>query len=104
MAVPSIRFKSLLISGLRMRLAAALIAALAVVPAMAADPPQPDLRRPAAKDWPVNGGDWANTRYSSLAQINAGNVKQLGGAWAKNFEGEVTRAVPIVKDGVMYLT
>jgi glucose dehydrogenase len=32
-------------------------------------------------DWPLVGGDWGNTRYSTLARINASNVKTLKGAW-----------------------
>src|SRR5438309_10315784 len=40
-----------------------------------------DYRRPPAKDWPVVGGDWGNTRYSPLAAINRSNVKTLKGAW-----------------------
>ena len=35
----------------------------------------------AQKDWPVYGGDLANTRYSSADQINAQNVSKLRQAW-----------------------
>ena len=41
----------------------------------------PDLRKPAAKEWLTTGGDWSNTRYSTLTQINRNNVKNLKGAW-----------------------
>ena len=30
----------------------------------------PDYRKPAAAEWPLVGGDWGNTRYSQLSQIN----------------------------------
>ena len=63
-----------------------------------------DWRRPAGTGWPVNGGDWGNTRYTSLTQITPANLNQLAGAWTKNFPGEASRAVPVVQDGVMYLT
>ncbi len=33
------------------------------------------------QDWPVYGGDLQQDRYSPLAQINRGNVKQLKVAW-----------------------
>src|SRR5258705_224025 len=33
------------------------------------------------KDWPVYGGDNEGTHYSSLDQINSGNVGQLEVAW-----------------------
>jgi quinohemoprotein ethanol dehydrogenase len=59
----------------------------------------------AGANWTYFGGDMNNTRYSSLSQINAQNVKTLGGAWTIKFEGgATTRATPVVKDGVMYIS
>ena len=68
----------------------------------------PDLRKPAGKEWLTIGGDWHNTRYSTLTQINRNNVKNLKGAWVTHlgsglgqkysFEG-----TPIVKDGILYI-
>jgi alcohol dehydrogenase (cytochrome c) len=57
------------------------------------------------QDWTnYDGGDNGN-RYSSLAQINTGNVKRLAPAWIFPVPGaprlEVT---PVVMDGVMYIT
>jgi glucose dehydrogenase len=40
-----------------------------------------DYRKPPAADWPLVGGDWGNTRYSTLARITTSNVKTLKGAW-----------------------
>src|SRR5262249_8885737 len=34
-----------------------------------------------AKDWVMPAGDYANTRYSKLNQINASNVGKLQAAW-----------------------
>src|SRR5690242_8546140 len=34
-------------------------------------------------DWPLLGNSYDNTRWSSLDQINASNVKQLGLAWSQ---------------------
>jgi hypothetical protein len=34
---------------------------------------QVDLREPAGKEWITVGGDWHNTRYSTLAQIDRNN-------------------------------
>ncbi len=48
--------------------------------------------------------DYANTRYSRLDQINAGNVGKLQVAWS--FSTGVLRGHeggPLVVDGVMYL-
>ena len=42
--------------------------------------PAPDFRKPPAAEWPLVGGDWGNTRYSTLAKINTSNVKTLKGA------------------------
>lgn len=58
-----------------------------------------------SKDWPTIGGDYAETRYSKLAEINAINVKDLGLVWTYNLES--TRGVestPLVVDGIMYVT
>jgi quinohemoprotein ethanol dehydrogenase len=63
-----------------------------------------DLAKPAGKDWPAVGGGWDNSRYSTLSQINAGNIKSLGGAWVHPFEGEVSRASPVVADGMLFIT
>ncbi len=41
----------------------------------------PDFRKAAGAEWPLVGGDWGNTRYSTLAKINTSNVKTLKGAW-----------------------
>ena len=64
-----------------------------------------DWRRPAGAEWPIYGGDWGNTRYSTLAEIERRNVRELGGAWTVELPPGVTsRAAPIVKDGTMYIT
>ena len=61
-------------------------------------------------DWRVTGGDPANTRYSSLDQINRGNVAQLRPAWTYHTGDLVPggrseiQATPIVVDGVLYTT
>ncbi len=76
--------------------------------AAGAQPPTIFGREPAGKNWPTYGGNLYNQRFSSLAQINTGNVKDLKAAWtyktgvaslATSFESS-----PIVIDGVMYLT
>ena len=54
------------------------------------------------KEWAAPGGDWAGTRYSTLTQISARNIKQLGGAWVMETPDR-TEATPIVKDGRMFI-
>ena len=93
---------------------------LAAVPAMAQDKGSPEhikaatarvdgafIRANAAKtpDWPSYGLDYAETRFSKLDQINAGNVKDLGLAWSYNLEStRGVEATPLVVDGIMYVT
>jgi quinohemoprotein ethanol dehydrogenase len=58
-----------------------------------------------SKDWPTIGADYAETRYSRLAEINAGNVKGLGLVWTYNLEStRGVEATPLVVDGIMYVT
>ncbi len=54
------------------------------------------------KEWAAPGGDWAGTRYSTLTQISARNIKQLGGAWVVETPDRA-EATPIVKDGRMFV-
>jgi glucose dehydrogenase len=56
-----------------------------------------------AEDWPVYGGSAASTHYSSLKQINRGNVKDLKVAWSFD-TGETggLQTSPIIVDGVLY--
>ena len=83
-----------------MSLSKLIIAALAVL-APAAQP---------AKDWPTQNRDLAGTRFSPLTQINAGNVDKLKQVWSFRLRSDdrapfqASEAVPIVVDGVMYLT
>src|ERR1700751_3143159 len=68
----------------------------------------PDLRKPAGKEWLTIGGDWGNTRYSTLTQINRNNVKNLKGAWVVHLGSGLgskysLEGTPIVKDGIMYV-
>src|SRR5579883_181407 len=79
-----------------------LLAGALALPALASA--KDDLNQPAAKDWPAVGGSWSNARYSSLDKINTQNVKQLGGAWLHKFDGEISRASPVVADGAMFIT
>ena len=61
----------------------------------------------ADTEWPTNGGP-DNSRYSSLTQINPGNVKQLKVAWTYDahdaFKGSEMQSNPIVVDGLLYAT
>ncbi|HJT87355.1 MAG TPA: PQQ-binding-like beta-propeller repeat protein [Bryobacteraceae bacterium] len=77
----------------------------AVLPAQTAR----DLRQPPGAEWPLVGGDWGNTRYSTLSQITPENVKTLKGAWMTRLNSGFgppysQQATPVVQGGVMYIT
>ncbi len=56
-------------------------------------------------DWPMAGGDWTSSRYSTLDQISTENIDRLGGEWVTRISGGgSSRSTPAVKDGVIYLT
>src|ERR1041385_8748913 len=65
---------------------------------------------PPAKDWPTQNRDLAGTRYSPLSQINTKNVGQLKQVWTFRLRSDdraafqASEAVPIVVNGVMYLS
>jgi quinoprotein glucose dehydrogenase len=86
------------------------IAACIAVVIVASGIGQPQKSPPAVKhtssgqqDWPVYGGTPENSRYSSLAQINRENVKQLQVAWSFD-SGETggLQTSPIIVGGALY--
>jgi PQQ-dependent dehydrogenase (methanol/ethanol family) len=60
----------------------------------------------SSREWPAVGGDLSNARYSALTQITTQNVTKLGAVWkSTKFDTSAsTRAMPIVKNGVMFVT
>jgi len=71
-------------------------AALLPLALLAATPPAANV------NWAGYGGPDEN-HYSPLAQINTGNVKQLGLAWFKDInDGGSALSAPIAVDGVVY--
>ena len=67
-----------------------------------------DLVPPAGADWATNGGDYGQTRYSSLKQVTTANVRGLRLKWhvhlngsgvGSKYKGEGT---PLVYGGIMY--
>ena len=82
------------------------ILGLAVVSAAMAGGARPAGQAGAAypgAEWGAPGGDWAMTRYSTLTQIDTGNVGRLAGAWSVELPpGQVSKAPLMVKDGRMF--
>ena len=58
----------------------------------------------AQKDWPSYGNDPGAMRYSPLQQIHANNVEHLQLAWTFRTGKPGSEAIPIVVNGVMYVT
>jgi alcohol dehydrogenase (cytochrome c) len=64
----------------------------------------------STSDWPTNGGNLYNQRYSPLAKIDRSNVAELRGVWRTHLRGSGAgpqysgEAQPIVYDGVIYVS
>jgi len=85
-----------------LRLVSALAAVAGIMPASANDELQKLIQDP--NQWVIQTGDYANTRFSKLDQINASNVNKLQVAWM--FSTGVLRGhegSPLVIGDVMYV-
>ena len=59
----------------------------------------------AGNEWPHYGGDQWNTRYSTLSQINTGNVSNLKVAWMHSLGSlESQESTPLVVGDTMFVT
>ncbi|WP_343591229.1 PQQ-dependent dehydrogenase, methanol/ethanol family [Paracidovorax wautersii] len=91
-------------------LAATLVLAGAAAQAAGTNAAQVDgewiqANRATTEQWPSYGLDYAETRFSRLGQIDAGNVRRLGLAWSYDLQStRGVEATPLVVDGVMYVT
>ncbi len=93
------------ISSTRTSLLASLAAtvALGLIAIVATTPPGFGASGQEQQDWQAYGGAPENNHYSSLAQINRGNVKHLAIAWSFDTHEEGgLQSSPIVIDGVLY--
>jgi alcohol dehydrogenase (cytochrome c) len=68
------------------------------------------LTSPPSNNWPTNGGNLYNQRYSALATIDRTNVARLKGVWRTHLRGSGAApqysgaAQPLVYDGVAYIS
>lgn len=62
------------------------------------------LLKPATDTWPTYNGDYSGTRFSTLDQINAGNIGSLTLAWI--FQPHVTaiKSTPLEVNGILYFS
>src|ERR1700724_4281934 len=94
---------------MRYCLALVLFALLPLPPACRQEPAsRPSARTTNYRDWKAYGGTVQNIRYSTLDQINRGNVSKLEVAWTFDthdaFPASEMECNPIVVDGVLYAT
>jgi alcohol dehydrogenase (cytochrome c) len=61
------------------------------------------LAKPAADDWLMRRGNFASWGFSTLDQINTGNVGGLRLAWSWNMEPGYQEEAPLAHDGVLFL-
>ena len=61
------------------------------------------LAKPAAADWLLRRGNFAGWGFSTLDEINTGNVGRLGLAWAWDMEPGYQEEAPLAHDGVLFL-
>ena len=63
------------------------------------------LAQPVGANWTSYNGDYSGRRYSSLHEINTGNVAQLGAAWVFHpGNSQNLEVTPLVIRGVMFIT
>ena len=55
-------------------------------------------------EWTINGMDWGEQRYSTMTQINPGNVSKLAPVWSYELGpgGGSQQATPLYSNGVLY--
>ncbi|MBV8569477.1 MAG: acido-empty-quinoprotein group A [Acidobacteriaceae bacterium] len=54
--------------------------------------------------WPTYNGDYSGRRYSTLSQINSGNVSRLAMAWAFQTHSDALKSTPLEVSGILYFT
>jgi alcohol dehydrogenase (cytochrome c) len=63
------------------------------------------LARPIGENWTSYNGDYSGRRYSSLHDINTGNVARLRAAWVFHpGNSQNLEVTPLVVRGIMYVT
>ena len=67
--------------------------------------PEDLLTQPVGANWTSYNGDYTGRRYSSLREINTGNVAQLRAAWVFHpGNSQNLEVTPLVIRGVMFIT
>jgi acido-empty-quinoprotein group A len=84
----------------------AVLFALALCPSFAAaqglEPAA--LLKPPTDTWPTYNGDYSGSRFSTLDQINAGNIHSLTLAWVFQTQGATIKSTPLEVNGILYFS
>jgi acido-empty-quinoprotein group A len=72
------------------------------VSAQALDPAA--LLKAPTDTWPTYNGDYSGKRYSTLDQINSGNISSLALAWAFRTRGAAIKSTPLEVNGILYFS
>jgi alcohol dehydrogenase (cytochrome c) len=62
------------------------------------------LLEPPTDTWPTYNGDYSGRRYSTLDQINAGNIGSLALAWVFQTHSQSIKSTPLEVNGILYFT
>ena len=62
------------------------------------------LLKAPTDSWPTYNGDYNGQRYSTLSQINSGNVGNLTLAWAYQTHSVGLKSTPLQVNGILYFT
>src|SRR5271165_475823 len=62
------------------------------------------LLKPSTDTWPTYNGDYSGRRFSTLDQINAGNINSLTLAWAFPSHSTTIKSTPLVVNGILYFS
>jgi alcohol dehydrogenase (cytochrome c) len=62
------------------------------------------LLKPATDTWPTYNGDYSGRRFSTLDQINAGNVSLLSLAWVFRTPTHTLKSTPLEVNGILYFS
>jgi acido-empty-quinoprotein group A len=62
------------------------------------------LLKPPTDTWPTYNGEYSGTRFSTLDQINAGNIHSLTLAWIFQTQGTTIKSTPLEVNGILYFS
>jgi acido-empty-quinoprotein group A len=62
------------------------------------------MLKPPTDTWPTYNGDYSGARFSTLDQINAGNIKSLTLAWVFQTHSVGIKSTPLEVNGILYFS